>query len=132
MAIGWLSALKTVPWGDVISAAPAVVDGAKKLWNSVARKPSPPALQSGSAHASDPASASPDALRARIAALEAKVGSLHQQMLDSSKLIQALAEQNAQLIARIETSRGRMAWLALATVLALAIAIAALLVARHA
>src|SRR5574337_1797493 len=108
MALGWLSALKTVPWGDVISAAPAVVDGAKKLWNSVARKPPPPALQSGSAHASAPASASPDALRARIAALEVTVGGLHQQMVDSSKLIQALAEQNAQLIARIEMIQKRI------------------------
>src|SRR5574337_2199508 len=126
MALGWLSAMKTVPWGDVISAAPTVVDGAKKLWNSVARKPSPPALQNGSAHASAPTDASPDALRARIAALEATVGSLHQQMVDSSKLIQALAEQNAQLIARIEMIQRRMRWLAVVTAVVAVIAIAAL------
>ncbi|MBS0316432.1 MAG: hypothetical protein JSR49_04835 [Proteobacteria bacterium] len=132
MAIGWLTALKTVPWADVISAAPTVVDGAKKLWSSVARKPSPPALQNGSAHARDPAGASPDALRARIAALEATVGGLHQQMLDSSKLIQALAEQNAQLIARIEMIQKRIRRLMAGTVVVAVIAIAALLVARHA
>jgi hypothetical protein len=34
MALGWLALLKTVPWTDVISAAPQVTAGAKKLWDS--------------------------------------------------------------------------------------------------
>ena len=38
-------------------------------------------------------------------------------MLASSELIKALAEQNTQLILRIETQRRRMAWLAGALVL---------------
>ena len=38
-------------------------------------------------------------------------------MLASSELIKALAEQNTQLILRIETQRRRMAWLAAALVL---------------
>ncbi|WHZ10932.1 MAG: hypothetical protein OJF60_001371 [Burkholderiaceae bacterium] len=125
MPISWLTALKMVPWADVIGAAPTVVDGARKLWSSVAKKPSPPALQS------DPADANPGALEARIAALEATVGSLHQQMIESSKLIQTLAEQNAQLIARIEMLRRRMQRLGLATIVFAVIAVAALLVARH-
>lgn len=125
MAIGWLAALKTVPWADVISAAPTVVDGARKLWNSVGRKPPPPALPS------EPADASHAAPEARIAALEATVRSLHQQMVESSKLIQALAEQNAQLIARIEMIQKRMQRLIFGIVVVAVIAVAALLVARH-
>ncbi len=42
---------------------------------------------------------------------------LQEQMLASSELIKALAEQNTQLILRIETQRRRMAWLAGALVL---------------
>ena len=38
MPISWLTVLKAVPWGDVISNAPVVVDGARKLWNNVGRK----------------------------------------------------------------------------------------------
>ena len=39
MAIGWLSVLKSVPWEEVISNAPKVAEGAKKLWKSVSHKP---------------------------------------------------------------------------------------------
>ena len=35
MAISWLSVLQAVPWSDVISNAPKVAEGARKLWKSV-------------------------------------------------------------------------------------------------
>ena len=38
MAIPWLSVLKMVPWSEVISNAPKVAEGAKKLWTAVSRK----------------------------------------------------------------------------------------------
>ncbi len=41
MAIGWMTVLNLVPWGEVIKNAPAVADGAKKLWDSVGNKPAP-------------------------------------------------------------------------------------------
>ena len=40
---------------------------------------------------------------------------LNQQMLASSELIKELAEQNAQLVKRIEANRKRTLWLAAAT-----------------
>jgi hypothetical protein len=40
------------------------------------------------------------------------VNDLHGQMLASSELIKALAEQNTQLIKRIELNRVRLLWLA--------------------
>jgi hypothetical protein len=42
MAIGWLTVLKMVPWGEVIENAPKVAIGAKKLWDKVGRKPATP------------------------------------------------------------------------------------------
>lgn len=114
MAIGWLAVLKMVPWRDVISNAPAVADGAKKLWKSVGKKP--------------PASAAPSAaprlvsesqavmlLQAQVVSLEALTADLHSQMLASSELITALAEQNAQLVKRVEVNRMRLLWLAAVT-----------------
>lgn len=124
MAIGWLSVLKSVPWSDVISNAPKVADGAKKLWNTVARKSAPPEVAdsgSSSAASHEPTVA---ALAARTVALEAAVSDLHGQMLASSELIKALAEQNAQLVRRIETNRIRVLWLGAATAV---LAVAALL-----
>lgn len=127
MALGWLTALKTIPWTDVISTAPVVVDGAKKLWNSVGKKPAHPApLPPSDSGATTPTLG---ALQARIAALEAEAADLHGQMVRSSELIKTLAEQNTQLIRRIETSRVRLLWLAVATAVIGIIAVAAIFMA---
>ncbi len=118
MAIGWLAVLKSVPWTEVINNAPKVTDGAKKLWNAVARKPS----LAETADWPDKPVASVDSesviiLAARITTLEAAISDLHDQMLASTELIKALADQNVQLIQRIETTRVRVLWLSAATVL---------------
>jgi hypothetical protein len=113
MAIGWLTVLKSVPWGEVISSAPKVAEGAKKLWNAVANKPPTPEMPSSDAHASR--SPDPQAiakLQSEFAQLRASVNDLHGQMLASSELIKALADQNTQLIKRIELNRVRLLWLA--------------------
>ncbi len=130
MPIPWLVVLQSVPWTDVIRNAPKVADGAKKLWNTVAGKPSQPQVS-----ISAPAlSASPEALaiaglETRIASLEAAVSEFHGQMLASSELINALAEQNGNLVARVEVNRVRMLWLASATLAATIMAVAGLILA---
>jgi hypothetical protein len=106
MAIGWLTVLKSVPWGEVISSAPKVAEGAKKLWKAVSNKPPSPGMPPSGAHV--PVSPDPQA----VAKLQAAVNDLHGQMLASSELIKALAEQNTQLIKRIELNRVRLLWLA--------------------
>lgn len=111
MAMGWLTVLKNVPWGEVIANAPKVADGAKKLWSSVGKKP--PVAQ----HAADstpPSAVDSEAfaeLQARLATLEAAASDLHDQMLASSEIIKALADQNALLIKGIEANRIRLRWL---------------------
>ena len=121
MAVGWMSVLKMVPWSDVISNAPMVADGAKKLWSTVAKKtgaateaevPVTPAA----AH-DLPAAELLALLQAQLARQDARIGELHQQMLSSSELIQSLAEQNTQLVQRVEANRVRVRWLSLAVVL---------------
>ena len=101
MAIGWLTVIKMVPWVDLVSNAPKLAEGAKKLWDSAAKK-SPPSAQRTS-HTS--ANLSPEAqatagLTSQVASLQQAVTDLQQEMLDSSKLIKALADQNAQLVQR--------------------------------
>jgi hypothetical protein len=121
MAVGWMSVLKMVPWSDVISNAPKVADGAKKLWSTVAKK-------TGVAGESAPAEATatpqdlPAAellalLQEQLARQEEALSALNQQMLNSSELIQTLAEQNAQLVQRVEANRVRVRWLTLAVLL---------------
>lgn len=119
MAIGWMTILQSVPWSDVIRNAPKVAEGAKKLWNKVGGK-------GGAAEAEMPPGINADQTpAAQIAALRAQVDALHGQMLASSEVIQALAEQNAQLIVRIETHRRRLLWLAAGNAVALLVALAA-------
>lgn len=112
MAIGWLSVLQMVPWSDVIHNAPKVAEGAKKLWGAVAGKPDGGAVQSGEGGVVPAAPVpSPAQLQAQLAVAEAAIADLHQQMLASSELIQALADQNNQLIQRAESHRIRLLWL---------------------
>ncbi|MEO5695991.1 MAG: hypothetical protein ABIQ60_02520 [Burkholderiaceae bacterium] len=121
MAIGWFTVLKSVPWSTVIGNAPVVADGAKKLWNAVASKkaavPETPASaespSSSSLHDDDSVIA---LLQARLEADEAALADLEAQMLTSTELIKALAEQNTQLIDRVEANRIRTLWLVRAVV----------------
>ena len=115
MAIGWLTVLKSVPWGEVISNAPKVAEGAKKLWKTVSGKPPPPG-------------AAPS-LQSELAQLQASVNDLHAQMLASSELIKALADQNAELVRRIELNRVRLLWLGGAVGIVAVVAAWALVVA---
>ena len=114
MAIGWLSVLKMVPWSDVIKNAPQVADSAKKLWNATAKRSlgSAPPGETASALAQTPDALAIAGLQERVLALQAAASELHDQMRASSELIKSLAEQNAQLVQRLETLRVRLVWLA--------------------
>ena len=123
MPISWLTVLQAVPWSDVIRNAPKVAEGAKKLWSSVAGQPAQAPLDAGAlARARD--DRSPEAFQARIDALDATVADLHSQLLASAELIRELAEQNTQMVRRVELHRVRavrLSW-ALAVVALVAVA----------
>lgn len=126
MAIGWLALLQLVPWADVIRNAPKVAEGAKKLWSTVAKKP-PSSNPSTTGEQPPFSSETPSlaSLHAQLAVLEAATSDLQNQMLASSELIKTLADQNTQLIQRVEANRIRILWLARAVVV-LIIAVASL------
>lgn len=112
MAAAWLSVLKMVPWGDVISNAPKVTEGAKKLWSAVAGQTSVPESQMPEPAVDTGSQTQALAeLAARLARAQAAIDGLHAQMLSSTELIQSLAEQNTQLIRRVEANRLRLRWL---------------------
>lgn len=100
MAINWFIALKAVPWADVVQAAPAIVKGARKLFNS-ARTSEPP--RAGSAYVGDDAAS----VHARLGELEAALRTLDAEQDSSAELIRSLAEQNARIVQAIEVLRVR-------------------------
>ncbi len=116
MAISWITVLQNVPWGEVISNAPKVADGAKKLWNTVAKKPPLDEMPDANTQSElAPDSHAIATLQAQISVIESAMTDLHHQLLASSELIKALAEQNTQLIQRVESHRVRVLWLTCAT-----------------
>jgi len=128
MPVRWLTVLQTVPWSDVIKNAPRVADGARKLWSSVAKKtqddiPTQPAVRAASTHDVTAIAA----LQSRCGTMESAIADLHAQMLASSELIKALADQNAQLIQRAESARLRSRWLAAAVAVVGVVALVALM-----
>lgn len=104
MAIGWLSALKIIPWKDVIQAAPAVVMGARQLWQSIRKDntaPTPPEqIPDASAH--------PVAnLQARVALLEKERTQAQANALEAAQLVNAMAEQHQRLVEVVDKLRTR-------------------------
>jgi len=106
-----MSAIKLIPWGDVVQATPSIVRGARDLWSRTRKT-----KEQADAHAVAETSADP--LAERVRQLEAE-------QLDASKLINTLAEQNAQLVATLDAVRRRQRLLTAACVL-LAVGLAAL------
>lgn len=89
-----------------------ISDGAKKLWNAIGKKPSAPERASTEDLSVLPEGQAIRTLQAQLSVVEAATADLHRQMLASSELIKALADQNTQLVKRIEANRVRVLWLA--------------------
>ncbi len=98
MAINWIAALKLIPWSDVVQATPTVVQGAKDLWSRTKKSKA----KTVNDEDADPIEAgSPAHLAQRVAQLESE-------QLEASALINALAEQNARLVAALDNLLARM------------------------
>lgn len=96
MAIGWMTALKVIPWGDVIEATPGIVKSARKIFTR---------SQQAEEAATAPTTAA-DPL-AHLAQLEAAVAQLAEQQKASAELIETLAEQNARIVEAVDALRMR-------------------------
>ncbi len=108
-----ITVLSNIPWGQVVETAPKVVDGAAKLWNAVTRQT--PDEEPDAKAVSDSAQSETEILKKRLVTMEENVLSLQDQMGTSTELIKALAEQNAQLVRRIELNSVRILQIAVAT-----------------
>lgn len=115
MALNWLTLLKAVPWGEVARNAPVIAENAKKLWGTVARKYPKQELEVPIVFTSEDEEI--NWLKERLNTLEAANTDLHNQMLTSAELMKALADQNTQLINRIELNRIRLLRLAVVTII---------------
>ena len=113
MAINWILALKAVPWADVVQAAPQIVKGARRLFNSARQ------AEAVQVEPSEPPGdmRDPSAVHARMRQLEAGLQALDREQQESAELIRSLAEQNARMVEAIEIMRARVRLLLALTIL---------------
>ena len=128
MALSWLSALKAVPWADVVQAAPAIVQGARKLFTA--------AKSYAGATANDTRAQEKPVQRmdfaGRVLEIEQTIATLQAEQRASAELIRSLAEQNANIVAALDQLRRRIRVLSVLSVLLVLVLgiLAAVVIAR--
>lgn len=103
MAIGWMTALKIIPWSNVLESAPHIVKAAKHLFSTTKTDSDNVAAGSNAPAGDDFVN-----LKRRIQVMEAKIAELREEQRSSAELIKSLAEQNASVIGAIEVFRVRL------------------------
>lgn len=133
MAVPWLLVLQNIPWKDVIVNAPKVADEAKKLWTTIKREPgASETVQPSDRDAEKEVFDTDDTsqvikLQQKTDQLERAVDDLHTQLLESSALIKALADQNELLVKHIEINRSRLKLLSIIVAIFIVLGIYAIL-----
>ncbi len=116
MAAGWLSALKVIPWGTVIEAAPGLAKSARGFF-----KRTQDAVQATADDAAVPPGTAPDGdalalATRRIDALEARLSQAVERQQTAAELLDSLAAQNARSVEAIDALRRRSRVLLIAVV----------------
>ena len=102
MAIPWLSALKVIPWGDVISHAPSVLEKARDLMSRKPAEAAPSSMATPNAHDEVP---SLGELKNRLLAANVQIDELQQRQTQLTQTVSELAEQNAALVSVVSGLR---------------------------
>jgi predicted transcriptional regulator len=102
MAIPWLSALKVIPWGDVISHAPSVLEKARDLMSRKPAEAAPSSMATPNAHEEVP---SLGELKNRLLAANMQIDEFQQRQTQLTQTVSELAEQNAALVSVVSGLR---------------------------
>jgi len=104
MPIPWIDALKVIPWGTVIDAAPGLAKSARQFF-----KGSQEAAGDAAAPTEAPSAVHGDAalaaLHRRVAELEARLAQAAERERAAAGLLDGLASQHAALVSKVESLR---------------------------
>ncbi len=128
MALPWLTALKVIPWGDVIEHAPKVLKGARDLLDRQRRgtpAAPPPDPRDHVIQMPGPTDPALCDLQQQLAGTRDELGRLRQTQEQITQTLAELAEQNTRLVAAVELLRKRTRLL-MGAVLVLAVVLGAL------
>jgi hypothetical protein len=103
MAIPWLSALKVIPWGDVMSHAPQVLEKARDLIDRKRAEAAPQPM----ATPNEPTGEVPSLgeLKNRLLAANMQMDELKNKQHQLTQTVAELAEQNAGLLSAVSALR---------------------------
>lgn len=106
MAFGWITALKIIPWKDVIESAPHIVKAARNLYAGAKANASNPsdAQDSPSDISNSEISGNSDS---NLRKIELRIQHLGSEQESSVELIRSLAQQNVRIVEAIELLRVR-------------------------
>ncbi len=102
MAIPWLSALKVIPWGDVISHAPSVLEKARDLMARKTADVPSHSMATPNVHDDVP---SLGELKNRLLTASMQIDELQQRQTQLTQTVSELAEQNAALLSAVSGLR---------------------------
>ena len=125
--VGWLTALKVIPWADVIEAAPGLAKSAKGFFK---RTQESAASVADAAVVPPTGDAASDALAhaiQRITALESRLAQTAERQQAAAALIDTLASQNARLVEAVDALDKRCQGLKIALCLVAVVAVGALI-----
>lgn len=100
--MGWLTALKFLPWGEMIEYAPKLVNGAQKLWQRVKTEKA-----ETDAIIIDQEPESLDQAARELQELKQQLQDMQAQQLELSNLVSELAAQNQHLVSAVSVLRMR-------------------------
>lgn len=112
--MSWITALKLVPWTDVIAAAPHVLKAARGLMGKDSKSPPSPSADVPIEPLPTTGEGAVDALLAHIQAQQQRIQALEARQQQIAEIAQNLAAQQEkviQTVSLLRTGATRLAWL---------------------
>lgn len=108
MPIPWPALFKALPWTQLVAAAPAILEQAKKLVVEVRRKDIVAVRNTEFTRGSEPSPDSLSVIKGRLSHVEARIEEVADEAVASAVLLKSLAEQNAQLMSSLQVVSSRV------------------------
>jgi hypothetical protein len=106
MAFGWITALKIIPWKDVLESAPHIVKAAKNIYAGT-RTDTSSSSETTESSTGTFEDKSLGGIDFRLHKIEEKIQELGNEQGSSVELIRSLAKQNVRIVEVIEVLRVR-------------------------
>ncbi|MEW6687999.1 MAG: hypothetical protein AB1452_02800 [Pseudomonadota bacterium] len=102
MPVNWFASFRNVPWDKVLSGLPAVLEGAKSLWQRVAGDRESSSAANATPTATAPGTELLAALDVRVGPLERRAAKLEEEARASFEVVRSMAEQHSQLVHAVD------------------------------